>query len=280
MVSQKTSSAPLSDVIITALSRLIDDSQTETREPSHSDLDYLVTRCDLSVGDPKSQGQAVGKAKRVRAVLNWALEHNYQAGELLAGGLVAQVRGCGGFRPTSPNFVGTENIGDLREAFLAEGYELSEAGDLRPLILDSLSGADLTDALRAYVRRAKRGVGDAALVTGTGKDLLEATAGHILVEHFGVYSKQSNFPTLLGQAYAALGLPTPQDPEQPGEAPQRKLSRALFQAACAVNLLRNKEGTGHGRPWLPAVTTEESCTAVEVMGVVASFLLIVHGANR
>jgi hypothetical protein len=54
MVSQTTSSAPLSDVIITALSRLIDDSQTETREPSHSDLDYLVTRCALSAGDPKA----------------------------------------------------------------------------------------------------------------------------------------------------------------------------------------------------------------------------------
>src|SRR5947209_6723031 len=173
--------APLSDAIITATARLVDDSQADTREPSHSDLEFLFGRAGVSRGDPRSLGQTVGKAKRVRATLSWALEHHYEAGETLIAAIIAQVRGCGGFRPASPNFVGTEVIRDLAEAFRTEGHELSESGDLRPLLLDNLSGTLLTEALQTYVRCAKRGISDAALVTGTGKDLLEATAAHILV---------------------------------------------------------------------------------------------------
>jgi len=36
------------------------------------------------------------------------------------------------------------------------------------------------------VRRAKRGAADAALVTGTGKDLLEAVAAHVLQQRYGL----------------------------------------------------------------------------------------------
>lgn len=276
VISVRVARAPLTDAVITALSRLVDDSQSETREPSHSDLEFQFKRCEIATGDPKAQGQTVGKAKRVRATLSWALEHHYEAGENAVATLIALVRGCGGFRPSSPNFAGAEVIRDLADAFRIDGYELSQEGDLHPFILENLSGPQLTAALQAYVKRAKRGVEDAALVTGTGKDLLEATAAHILVERYGTYSQQSNFPTLLGQTYAALNLPTSREPADPDESAQRKLARALFDAGCSVSLLRNKQGTGHGRPWLPSVTAHEARTAVEVMGIVAEFLLATH----
>lgn len=67
------------------------------------------------------------------------------------------------------------------------------------------------------MRRAKRGAADAALVTGTGKDLLEATAAHILVKRYGSYSQNANFQGLLGQAFVAIGLATPQHPVQANE---------------------------------------------------------------
>jgi len=51
------------------------------------------------------------------------------------------------------------------------------------------------------------------------------------------------------------------------------MQRALYDAACAVNTLRNKEGTGHGRPWLPSVSPEEARHATQVMGVVGELLL-------
>jgi hypothetical protein len=45
---------------------------------------------------------------------------------------------------------------------------------LQPRVLDGLDGSELSEALRAYVRRAQRGAGDSELVIGTGKCLEEA----------------------------------------------------------------------------------------------------------
>jgi len=275
-VNSEKRSAPLTDPVIIAVSRLVDDAQTGTREPSHSDIEFQIRRAGLVEGDPITRGRIVGKAKRVRATLYWALEENPQAGERLVAILISLIRGCGGFRETSPNFVGVEVFRDAVDAFRGEGFELSSDGDLRPILLENLSGAELTEALEAYVRRAKRGSDDAALVTGTGKDLLEATAAHVLTERWGSYSASSNFPTLLGQAFVALRLATPQDAEEPGEPAQRRFERAMYELGCAVNRLRNKEGTGHGRPWLPSVTETEAKAAIECMGVIAERLLSAH----
>lgn len=177
--------SPISDQIVFAMARLVDDAQRETREPSHSDLDFQFARTNLQGADPKRQGQLVGKAKRVRAILNWALENDPAAGSSLIENLLSFLRACGGFRAASPNYVGAEAVTNAIAAFRAEGYALTEDGELQPQVLENLSGAAMTVALEAYVRRAKRGVEDAALLAGTGKDLLEAAAAHILVERNG-----------------------------------------------------------------------------------------------
>lgn len=264
---------PLVDGTLIAVSRMFDDAGA-TREPSHSEIEFQIKRAGLSAADPAKMGPPVGKAKRVRGTLNWAIENDPAGGSLLVQYLVALLRGCGGFRDTSPNFIGLESRQNAIDAFRAEGFELTLDGELRPVLLDSLSGAKLTQALSAYVRRAKHGASDAALVTGTGKDLLEATAAHAIVEKFGSYPQSSNFPTLLGQAFIALDLATPQTPIVPGEPPQRKIERAMFEMACAVNGLRNKQGTGHGRPWLPSVSDAEAKTAIEIMGTIAEAILM------
>ena len=202
--------APLSDATLIAVAKLVDDAQSDaSREPTHSDLEFQIKRAGLAAADPKSQGQTVGKAKRVRAVLSWALDHAPDKGEALIAALVTMVRAKGGFRPSSPNYVGSEAITDAMEAFRLEGFTLTSDGELQPTAVDTLTGTKLTDALEAYVRRARRGSEDAALLVGTGKDLLEATAAHVLSECFGQYPQQANFPTLLGQAFTALGLATP-----------------------------------------------------------------------
>lgn len=279
-MAQGGGTAPLTDAIVIALSQLIDDAQTERRDPSHYDLEIQIKRAGLATGDPNSQGQTLGKAKRVRAVLNWSIEHDLEAGGLFVQSFVGLVRGHGGFRDTSPNYVGRHAIDNAIAAFETEGYELTLDGQLRPKLLDNLSGPALTDALGAYVRRAKRGAEDAALVTGTGKDLLEAVAAHILQQRYGGYSANSNFPTLIGQAFVALGLATPMDPVQSGEPPTRRIERAMYELACGINQLRNKQGTGHGRPWLPTVTDSEARMAIESMGVIAERLLSIHKGIR
>lgn len=265
--------APLSDEIVIAMSRLVDDAQVETREPSHSDIEFQIQRTGLEKADPKNQGRTVGKAKRIRAVLSWALENNLDAGEKLVHYLISTINGLGGFRSTSPNYVGQEAITNAIQAFKAEGYILSADGELRPIVLENLTNKEMEDALYAYVNRAKRGVEDAALLTGTGKDLLEAVSAHVLVNKWGSYPTTANFPTLLGQAFIALGLATSSDPVKNNEPAKYKLERALYELGCSINKLRNKEGTGHGRPFSSSVTEHEARVAIESIGVISEFLL-------
>jgi hypothetical protein len=271
---------PLSDAIAIALAQLVDDSQTTRRDPSHSDLEFQINRAGLLIYDPNTRGQILGKAKRIRAVLSSAIEHNPEAGGQLVTGLLSVIRGHGGFREESPNYVGSDAIANAVSVFRTEGYELSADGELKPVLLDNLSGAELTDALQSYVRRAKRGASDAALVTGTGKDLLEAVAGHILTERLGSFSTGWNFPMILGQVFLALDMKTSIHPSQSGEAPRHKIERAMYDLAVAINSLRNKEGIGHGRPWLPSVTVEEARIAVESMGIVSEYLLLRHKQTK
>jgi hypothetical protein len=272
MTNRQRESAPLTDAVIAALSRLVDDSQSATgsRQPSHSEIEDQFRRAGLLEAEPNRGGRPIGKAKRVRAVLHWAIENDLEKGERLVVLLLAVVRGVGGFRSGSPNFVGAEAIEDLRAAFLSDGFSLAESGELLPQVLDNLNGHDLTDALKAYVRRARRGVLDAALVTGTGKDLVEAVAAHVLVQRFGTYSTSSNFPLLVGQAFVAVGLCATKSDSL---TPQQQMDLALYELACAVNRLRNKQGSGHGRPFSADVTSSEARAAVQSMGLIAARLL-------
>src|SRR5688572_13106059 len=106
------SKAPINDAIIIAVARLVDDAQTDTREPSHSDIEFQITRAQLTAADPRRQGQVVGKAKRVRAVLSWALDNAPDQAEIFVAALIALLRGKGGFRKGSPNYVGDDAIAD------------------------------------------------------------------------------------------------------------------------------------------------------------------------
>jgi hypothetical protein len=260
---------PLSDTIVTAVSRLVDDRENP-RDPSHSDLTSHFERAGLLAADAQ---KPAGKEKRMRAILGWALENDEAGGRALLSRIISEIRGCGGFRPESSNYVGADAIENTRAAFRSEGFDLSLDGILLPIAFDGLSGTDATDALRTYARRAARGADDNPLVVGTSKDLLEATAAHILSERFGSYSQSANFPSLLGQAFVALNLSTPAHPKQPGEPARCRVERSLYELACSVNALRNREGTGHGRPWLSSVSAAEARLAIRTMGMISDFLL-------
>ncbi|EKN4748084.1 abortive infection family protein [Yersinia enterocolitica] len=265
---------PVTEMTITAITKMVDDAQADGyREPSHSDLGFAIARAGLTNADPKSQGQAVGKAKRVRAVLYWALENNLEAGEKLFETIFSKVKVLGGFRENSPNYVGLEAIRGAIDAFNTEGLILSSDGSIRLQNLDSLFGRALTDALRAYANRARKGAEDAALLSGTSKDLLEATAAHILTQKYGSYPQQSNFQALLGQAFIALDLATPADEYKASETPQKSMERGLYHSAIGINRLRNKQGSGHGRPWLPSITGSEAKAAIEMAGIIAGYML-------
>lgn len=81
-------------------------------------------------------------------------------------------------------------------------------------------------------------------MAGTGKDLLEAVAKHVLAVKWGQISTNNNFPFLLGQAFVALEMATSQIKPEPGESPLKRYERSLYDLGCSVNAIRNKEGTG------------------------------------
>ena len=197
----------LTDEIIGAIAHFFDAGTG----PTQDELDRMIRRAGLEAADPRGgpDGATVGKTKRVREVLSYALDRDREAGEKLVRFLVGAIKAAGSFRPGSPSYAGEQVIQAAREAFHAAGYELDPEGNLRQATLENLEGPELTDAIRAYVRRAQLGSQDAALLVGTSKDLLEATARHALVVATGSYPSSTDFPTTLYQAFDRLSLALP-----------------------------------------------------------------------
>lgn len=229
--------------------------------PSHDQLDQAFRRTGLVAGDPAPGGQTssgapLGKTKRVRAVFVYASDHAQQAGLELAQQIVALCRADGLFDQDDPSFATTDKVRRLRSAFDGLGYVLEADGAVRVKVVDNLQGTELTDALRAYVDRINRNPDDTALQVGTGKDLDEAVARHVLEQHLGSYPTRgqgSNFPFTLSQAFSLIGWSVPPAPTAVPD-PRQGVEQALFQLATAVNRLRNEVGTGHGRPSASSAT--------------------------
>lgn len=244
--------------------------------PSHDQLTMLFRRSNLAAADPvRDPSDVIGKMKRVREVLSYAVAFDPQAGAKLVATLLAAMRACGSFRPGSENNPGEWRIRALKDAFDREGWILTSEGTLLRKNLENLDGTQLTDALEAYARRAVGGDSDAALLVGTVKDLVEATARHVLVEASGAYPQHGTFPSTLFLAFERVGLATPSlDVMKELERdPVRALQQALFLAACAVNRYRNEEGSGHGRPHPSKATLDQARLASNVAGVVTQMLL-------
>lgn len=263
----------LTDEIISAVARFFEAG----RGPSHDELSRMFRRTSVQAADPQVRfpGETIGKMKRVREVLSHAMDTNAAEGGKLVKALIGSIKASGGFRPSSDAYAGEDVIQAARDAFRADGYELDPEGNLHQALLNDLEGVAATEALRAYVRRAHNGSGDAALVVGTGKDLLEATARHVLVASTGAYPTGANFPATLYQAFDRLGLATPAPTalDALDADAKRAMQQALWLLGCAVNRLRNQEGTGHGRPFVATVNDSEARLAIQAMGVIAQLLL-------
>lgn len=93
------------------------------------------------------------------------------------------VRANGGFKTDSPNYVGESVVGNCKDVLKSLGIILGPDGIVTPMLFDTLPMVEQEKALKVYVERAKRGVEDAALLVGTGKDLLEAVSEYVF-KHF------------------------------------------------------------------------------------------------
>jgi hypothetical protein len=77
---------------------------------------------------------------------------------------------------------------------------------------------------------------------------------------------------LLSAAFVALRMTIPVG-SSGALTPQQRLEIAWFEAGCAINTLRNKEGIGHGRPSLPTVTPHWGMAVIQQIGLIAAEML-------
>jgi hypothetical protein len=241
--------------------------------PSHDELSRAIGRAGLADADLGPDGG--GKVKRLRTVFGVALDTDQEAGERLVRILIDLMRAYGSFREGSDNYIGSELVMELHAAFRESGYELDAEGHLRPAVLESLDGVELTEALWTYVRRARKGSTDVELVIGTAKNLEEATARHVLKELTGTYPTSGaagSFPTTLYQAFDRLGLTGSQ--LQLDTDPRRAMEQAIFLLGTSVNRLRNDRGDGHGRPETSVASALEGRLSSISAALVAELLLV------
>ncbi len=243
------------------LGAVIADFFEDGKGPSHDQLDQAFRRSGLTVGDAAPagrlpDGRPLGKAKRIRNVFVYATDHDAAAGVQLSKQIVALLRADGMFSTGLESFAGVDTISRLRGAFDRLGFDLDSSGALRPKVVDNLSGTELTDALRAYVARINMNPDDAPLQIGTGKELDEAAARHVLEQKTGSYpvgGRGANFPFTLAQAFTVLGYAVAPTVTLDSD-PHRAVQQCLFLLAVETNRLRNDAGTGHGRPSGPSKT--------------------------
>lgn len=260
-----------------ALASTLDQLVNAERNPSHDELTRAFDRAGVQAADPARLGVRVGKVKRVRAIASWCATNDQAAGWRLLQELVAAVGAEGGFAPDAAGFVGAAAVANLRRALQSVGYTVSDDGELSPLLLDNVPELDKYAFLAQYATRLRRGATDSPLVTGTGKDLLEAAARHVLVQNGGSYDARMGFPGTLLSAYTALGISPPPAGLVQGQGldpnPVGQLQQAIFMLALSVNRLRNAQGTGHGRPYLPSVTAREAELATQSIALATELLL-------
>lgn len=73
--------------------------------------------------------------------------------------------------------------------------------------------------------------------------------------------------------YVALQMATPETPKEPNEPAIKDYERSLFHMATSINHVRNKEGTGHGKLCITALSSYEAHSIIESVGIIAEFLL-------
>lgn len=242
----------MSEALVSVLPAFVANRRGKSTGPSKSQILQMCSRAGLP------QPADAGKEMLVRAVLSLSVDEHPKEGEKFVQLFMTATRASGGFRPEDENYAGSEAVRRAQAAFDGEGWILEDDGELRPKNLDSLEGRELTEALKALVRRARRGASDAELVIGTSKNLEEAVARHVLTEITGSHPSSMDFVATLFMAFDRLGLATPTKSEKLHSDPHRELELAIYFVGRAVNRLRNDRGDGHGRPTPPVATAAEA----------------------
>lgn len=203
-----------------------------------------------------------------------------QYARTLVDGLLSALRTHGAIVEGAPQF-DKANTEVLRRALAHQGWCLTADGHMTPIgAIDLETGG--REALDDQIRRLRQNTDDPALLLGTAKELLESVAKFVLQELRVQGSGQNlNFNKLWHLARKRLGIL----PEQvAGDGKGSKAIKAILDSAWKiveqVNVLRNLQGTGHGRTLPPGVTAEQALLVVREACSIAEFTLAALDRQR
>ena len=265
---------PVSDEVAATLGAFV----TGGHGPRHTVLTRVFGRTGYASAAPydgQSAVQQMNKEDRVRSAVSAAVRDPAGARELVDA-LLAEYRASGFFTAVDDPKAEHERklkVSAVRSAFARIDWEVTEAGELRSAGVDAVLSVEGRPAIEDQVDRLRRSAEDPALMLGTAKEMLESTAKYVL-EAFSVPYSTMKFDELWYHTRDRLRLhPKDVDVDAPGGEQVREILQASWSIARMSNVLRNVEGTGHGRTLPTAVSAEVAHLVVREACSVAQLVL-------
>jgi len=219
------------------------------------------------------------KEKRVQATVCAAIRAPKRARQLV-NGLLSALRTHGVIVEGTPQF-DKANTEVLRRALAHQGWSLAPNGHMAPIgAIDLETGG--REALDDQIRRLRQNTDDPALLLGTAKELLESVAKFVLQElQFLPPNRNLGYDELWHLTRDRLGiLPEQVAGDGDGSKAIKAILGSAWKIAKQVNVLRNLQGTGHGRTLPSGVTAEQALLVVREACSVAEFTLATLDRQR
>lgn len=247
----------------TSLSGALSDFWYNGAGPTGTDIGRVLGYFD-------SFADEIGLSKRRRVA--HALD-NCSSEELpaLASSLLQLLADQGHLRVTDQN---AEKLRLLRKRLRPLDIRFDDDGPGASASPEPSEATDSVPAVRDHIRRISRAdmEGDASLMTGSAKELLETVAKFVLTEL--QQPIPTKFPGLLHEAMSAVGLHAKAiADDRPGAEGTRQVLGGLYQVALGVNSLRAAGGTGHGRASTVKIGHRQARLAVDSAVVLANTIL-------
>lgn len=212
--------------------------------PTHAGLDDIFRRRGIEAPRYPASGEEVAKTRRLRDAFDQAAERSENTVKWLINDVVDEMRFQNLF--AHPGEERLELIENLRRELAAVGATLTPEGRIeRGYLGPEIFAGDrpTVDRLQAKLRGSDL---DPGAILGTAKDLLEATAKHLLREH-APDAQPADMPAVVTQAMRAAGL-SPRAPEidGPGGSSVAEIRQQVVKTAGIVAHYRNRGGDGHG----------------------------------
>lgn len=246
--------------------------------PTHTALTQVFKRCgygDVAPYDPTSSKIQINKEVRITETVSAAARDPNRAQELI-NALLALFQSQRFFQRSTDSQYEVERlqlVDGAKRAFARINWELTDSGELRPAGVGSVVSIGGRPAIEIQLKRLKESVDDPALPIGTSKELLESTAKYALEAFSAPYRSNSSFDELWHLARERLGLlPSQVDMTKPGANEVREILQSSWSIVRTTNLIRNDEGTGHGRtlptemtPEMALMVVREACSVAELV---------------